>query len=122
WLGRGSWASAWTSCWTRWRTTARPAGARPRAPLAERGDGVETMAFVPTMPPLPSKRKDAVHAAATLPAQRGGASPNDTRYPLPALAAGLLGGGAVLGGLALAGLALPFAGLAGAVAGLLLGS
>ncbi|HEY8468319.1 MAG TPA: slipin family protein [Longimicrobiales bacterium] len=80
------------------------------------------MAIVPTMPPIPSKRRDAVHAAATLPAQRTGASPNDTRYPLPALAAGVLGGGVVLGALALAGLSLPIAGIAAAVAGLLLGS
>ena len=76
------------------------------------------MAIVPGMVQLPTKRRDTAPDAH--PAR--GASPNDTRYPLPALAAGVLGGGAVLGGLAAVGLALPFAGIAAAVAGLLVGS
>jgi len=49
-------------------------------------------------------------------------SPNDTRYPVPALAAGLLGAGGVFGALALAGLALPIAGIAAGVGALALAS
>lgn len=49
-------------------------------------------------------------------------SPNDTRYPVPALTAGLLGAGGLFGGLALAGLALPIAGIAAGVAALALAS
>ncbi|HSM37115.1 MAG TPA: slipin family protein [Longimicrobiales bacterium] len=45
-------------------------------------------------------------------------SPNDTRYPVPALAAGIAGAGVVFGGLALAGLALPLAGVAAALGAL----
>ncbi len=48
--------------------------------------------------------------------------PNDTRYPLAALAAGLVGGAGLAGGLFLAGIAPPLAGLAGAGLGLLLAS
>ena len=77
------------------------------------------MAIVPGMVPAPTKRRDVAQTG--LQPARGG-SPNDTRYPLPAIAAGLLGGGAVLGGLAALGLALPIAGVAAAIAGLLLGS
>lgn len=49
-------------------------------------------------------------------------SPNDTRYPIPAVATGLIGGGAIVGGCALAGVALPVAGPIAAAAGLLLAS
>ena len=49
-------------------------------------------------------------------------SPDDTRYPVPALAAGLLGGGVTIGGLLLAGIALPVAGAVAGVAAALLGS
>lgn len=77
------------------------------------------MAIVPGMVPVPTKRRDTAKPDAH-PAR--GASPNDTRYPLPAMAAGVLGGGAVLGGLAALGLAMPFAAVAAAVAGLLVGS
>lgn len=49
-------------------------------------------------------------------------SPNDTRYPVPALAAGIAGAGGVVGGLLLAGLALPIAAGVAAGVGLLLGS
>ena len=49
-------------------------------------------------------------------------SPDDTRYPVPALAAGLLGGGAAIGGLLLAGVALPVAGAVAGVTAALLGS
>ncbi|MEJ2502528.1 MAG: slipin family protein [Gemmatimonadota bacterium] len=49
-------------------------------------------------------------------------SPDDTRYPVPALAAGALGATATLGGLLLAGLALPIAGGAAAAVAALLGS
>ncbi|MBI4543521.1 MAG: slipin family protein [Gemmatimonadetes bacterium] len=69
-------------------------------------------AFVPTIRSAdPERRQSGVTPA----------RPNDTRYPAPALIAGLLGGGAVAGGLILA---LPawFAVGAGAVASLLLGS
>jgi regulator of protease activity HflC (stomatin/prohibitin superfamily) len=57
-----------------------------------------------------------------MPVIAGGSSPDDTRFPVPALGAGLLGTTAIGGGLLLAGLAAPFAAAAGAVAGLLLGS
>ena len=77
------------------------------------------MVIVPGMPPVPTKRRNVAQTGA--PPARGG-SPNDTRYPVPAIAAGLLGGGAILGGLAGLGLALPIAGVAAAVAGLLIGS
>lgn len=49
-------------------------------------------------------------------------SPDDTRYPVPALAAGALAGGATIGGLLLAGLALPVAGAVAAGVALVLGS
>ncbi len=49
-------------------------------------------------------------------------SPNDTRYPVPALAAGLAGAGVTIGGLLLAGVALPFAGIAALGAAAVLGS
>ncbi len=49
-------------------------------------------------------------------------SPNETRYPVQAVTAGVLGGGVVLGGLALLGLALPFAAPLAVVAAGLLGS
>jgi regulator of protease activity HflC (stomatin/prohibitin superfamily) len=49
-------------------------------------------------------------------------SPNDTRYPGPAIAAALLGGGTVAGGLFLLGAAVPVLAAAGAVTSLLLGS
>jgi regulator of protease activity HflC (stomatin/prohibitin superfamily) len=51
-----------------------------------------------------------------------GGSPDDTRFPLPALAAGLIAAGGVGGGLLLAGLVLPVAAAAAATAGLLLGA
>ncbi|MEX2570886.1 MAG: slipin family protein [Gemmatimonadota bacterium] len=49
-------------------------------------------------------------------------SPNDTRYPVPAIAAGLTGAAAVGGGLLLAGVMAPVAGVLAAGAALLLGS
>ena len=49
-------------------------------------------------------------------------SPNDTRYPVAAVVAGVVGGGAVLGGLALAGLMLPIAAPVAVVAAVLAGS
>ncbi len=49
-------------------------------------------------------------------------SPNETRYPVPAVTAGVVGGGALFGGLVLAGLALPFAAPLAAVAAVLVGS
>jgi regulator of protease activity HflC (stomatin/prohibitin superfamily) len=49
-------------------------------------------------------------------------SPNDTRYPVPALAAGVAGAGVVFGALALAGLALPIAGIAAGLGALGLAS
>ena len=71
-----------------------------------------------TTPFLPARRTsstDAVHSS-------GGSSPNDTRFPVPAISAGVLGGGALAGGLLLAGLAAPIAAVGGAVAAMLLGS
>jgi hypothetical protein len=56
------------------------------------------------------------------PLPQAGSSPNDTRYPVPAVTAGVLGGGAIAGGLFLAGVAVPILAAAGAVAGLLLAS
>lgn len=52
----------------------------------------------------------------------GGSSPDDTRFPLPAVAAGLVGAGALGGGLLLGGIMAPVAVVAGAVAGLLVGA
>jgi regulator of protease activity HflC (stomatin/prohibitin superfamily) len=49
-------------------------------------------------------------------------SPNDTRYPVPAVIAGLGGGAALAGGLFLAGLAPAVAGVVGAALALLVGS
>ena len=66
---------------------------------------------------LPSRRS----AHSSLPAA-GGSSPDDTRFPVPALAAGLLGAGALGGGLLLGGVIAPVAAVAGAVAGLLVGA
>jgi regulator of protease activity HflC (stomatin/prohibitin superfamily) len=59
---------------------------------------------------------------ATATALTRSSSPDDTRFPVPALAAGVVGGGAVLGALALTGLALPLAGVAAAGAAILLGA
>ena len=47
-------------------------------------------------------------------------SPNDTRYSLPALAAGLIGAAGLAGGLFLAGVAPPIAGAAGILLGMFL--
>lgn len=52
----------------------------------------------------------------------GGSSPNDTRFPVPAVAAGLIGAGALGGALLVAGVIAPIALAAGGLAGLLLGS
>ena len=49
-------------------------------------------------------------------------SPDDTRYPVPALAAGVVGAAIAGGGLFLAGVAVPVAGAVAAVAAALLGS
>ncbi len=49
-------------------------------------------------------------------------SPNDTRYPVPAVAAGIGGAALAAGGLLLAGVAVPIAGAVAAGAALLLGS
>jgi regulator of protease activity HflC (stomatin/prohibitin superfamily) len=51
-----------------------------------------------------------------------GGSPNDTRFPLPALVAGALGAAALGGSLLLAGLAAPIAAAAAGLAALLIGS
>lgn len=51
-----------------------------------------------------------------------GSSPDDTRYPVPALAAGAAGAVAVGAGLAVAGLAVPLVAAAAAAAGLVVGS
>jgi regulator of protease activity HflC (stomatin/prohibitin superfamily) len=70
-----------------------------------------------TTPFLPARResRSAVPEAA-------GSSPNDTRFPLPAVAAGLLGAAAVAGLGAAAGVALEAAFAVGGVLGLFLGS
>jgi regulator of protease activity HflC (stomatin/prohibitin superfamily) len=69
------------------------------------------------MPMLPGRRTGRGTLQIT-----GGTSPDDTRFPVPALAAGVLGAGALGGGLLLAGVFAPVAAVAGAVAGVLLGS
>ena len=69
------------------------------------------------MPMLPGRRTRPGTLQIT-----GGSSPDDTRFPLPALAGGVLGAGALGGGLLLAGVIAPIAAIAGAVAGVLLGS
>ncbi|MEX1184177.1 MAG: slipin family protein [Gemmatimonadota bacterium] len=72
------------------------------------------------MTALPARRSSRV-GASLIPLS---SSPDDTRFPVPALAAGLLGAGALGGGLllaGLAGLAAPFAAIADGVAGLLVG-
>ncbi|MFW6079256.1 MAG: SPFH domain-containing protein, partial [Gemmatimonadota bacterium] len=60
--------------------------------------------------------------SATARPRRAASSPNDTRYPVAAMTAGLLGGGVAAGGLALAGLAPPVVAGIAAGAALLLGS
>lgn len=52
----------------------------------------------------------------------GGNSPDDTRYPMPAMMAGVIGGGAVAGGLLLAGLMIPVVAAAGVLGALIVGS
>jgi len=64
--------------------------------------------------PLTRTRRD--------PLTPSGSSPNDTRYPVPAVAAGLLAGGGIAGALFLAGVAVPVLAAVGGVAGLLLSS
>jgi regulator of protease activity HflC (stomatin/prohibitin superfamily) len=57
-----------------------------------------------------------------LPSPAHSGSPDDTRFPLPALAAGALGAGGVAGALLLAGLATPFVAAGAGLAALLIGS
>jgi regulator of protease activity HflC (stomatin/prohibitin superfamily) len=64
--------------------------------------------------PITRTRRDALTPS--------GSSPNDTRYPGPAVAAGLLAGGGIAGALFLAGVAVPVLAAIGGVAGLLLSS
>jgi regulator of protease activity HflC (stomatin/prohibitin superfamily) len=71
-----------------------------------------------TTPYLPARRSRRADTASV--ATRS--SPNDTRFPVPAVGAGLLAAGALGGGLLLTGVFAPVAAVAGAVAGLLLGS
>lgn len=66
---------------------------------------------------LPSRRVDPNITSIT-----GGSSPDDTRFPVPALGAGMLGAGVLGGGMLLAGVIAPIAVAAGAIAGLLLGT
>jgi regulator of protease activity HflC (stomatin/prohibitin superfamily) len=54
--------------------------------------------------------------------ETSGGSPNDTRFPLPAIVAGALGAGALGGSLLLVGLAAPFAAAGAGLAALLIGS
>lgn len=68
-------------------------------------------------PYLPARRRGGGEVART-----SGTSPDDTRFPLPALGAGVVAAGALGGGLLLAGLAIPIAAVAGVVAGMLAGS
>jgi regulator of protease activity HflC (stomatin/prohibitin superfamily) len=51
-----------------------------------------------------------------------GESPNDTRYPVPAVTAGLLGGTGIAGTLFMAGVAEPILAVVGVVAAMLIGS
>ncbi len=70
--------------------------------------------------PAHAKRGDARHPYGSV--YDAVSSPNDTRYPIPALTAGLLGGGALAGGLFLVGVAAPVFAAVATVAGLLLAS
>jgi len=76
------------------------------------------MSIVPVMTTLSSRGQGS--RGTNLPATMS--SPDDTRYPVPAIAAGLVGGGAVAGGLALAGLFAPIAIGIGVVGALIAGS
>ncbi len=67
------------------------------------------------LPPVPVKRRQNAPVVAD-------SSPNDTRYPLVAVAAAAVGGGALAGGLLLAGALAPIAIGVGAVAAFLLGT
>lgn len=68
-------------------------------------------------PFVPMRRSDRSNVPAS-----SGSSPNDTRFPVAAMAAGIVGAGALGGGLLLAGVLAPVAAVAGAAAGLLMGS
>ncbi|HEX6132894.1 MAG TPA: slipin family protein [Longimicrobiales bacterium] len=68
-------------------------------------------------PLVPSRRSDRSSVPIA-----GGSSPNDTRFPMAAAAAGAIGAGVLGGGLLLAGVMAPIAAVAGAVAALALGS
>ncbi len=68
-------------------------------------------------PYLPARRRGGGEVART-----SGTSPDDTRFPLPALGAGVVAAGALGGGLLLAGLAIPIAAAAGVAAALLAGA
>lgn len=70
--------------------------------------------------PVRTKRGESPHGYGST--TDTGSSPNDTRYPVPAVTAGLLGGGAIAGGLFLAGVAAPVLAAAGVVAGMLVAS
>ncbi|MDX1673530.1 MAG: slipin family protein [Longimicrobiales bacterium] len=67
----------------------------------------------------PSERYSGLLKSGSIPVK---SSPDDTRFPVPALAAGVVGAGATIGGLLLAGVVLPVAGAAAAALGLILGS
>jgi regulator of protease activity HflC (stomatin/prohibitin superfamily) len=69
-------------------------------------------------PHLPAR---ATRVSST-PTHTAGSSPNDTRYPFPAVAAALGAGAAVGGGMLLAGVLVPVAGVVAAGTALLLGS
>ena len=71
--------------------------------------------------PVPSTRRSPVsqRQLASTPAKH---SPNDTRYPVPAMAAGLATGAAAAGGLLLTGLFWPVAAAVGAVGALAVSS
>jgi regulator of protease activity HflC (stomatin/prohibitin superfamily) len=68
----------------------------------------------PSFPVVRARREPAPVTSAS--------SPNDTRYPVPAVAAGLAAAGGVAGALFLAGVAMPVFAAAGAAAGILLSS
>jgi regulator of protease activity HflC (stomatin/prohibitin superfamily) len=66
--------------------------------------------------------RSSLPSVSTQPGGGPPSSPNDSRYPVPALVAGLAGGAALAGGILLTGLAPVVAGVAGGAVALFLGS
>lgn len=74
------------------------------------------------LPTTSTKRESRLQTFASHASPRTDTSPNDTRYPPAAIAAGVVGGAAVAGGLALAGVFAPVLVVAGVTTAFLVGS